>query len=119
MEFILPGNNHLLTDTRLNDHDALLLYKTLVNNSYVTTLEMKYNEITDEGAQHIGKLIEVLSVYAILKLMLASKGVLNLPTSSLHLCSPFNKIVRSRFTISSPFLYNNWVKIHCCENKVG
>ena len=59
MEFILPGNNHLLTDTRLNDHDTLLLYKTLVNNTYVTTLEMKYNEITDEGAQHIGKLIEV------------------------------------------------------------
>ena len=59
MEFFLPGNNHLLTDIRLNDTDALMLYKTLVNNTYVTSLEMKYNEITDEGAQHIGKLLEV------------------------------------------------------------
>ena len=31
----------------------------------------------------------------------------------------FNKIIRSRFTISSPFSYNNWVKIHCRKNKVG
>ena len=36
--------------------------------------------------------------------------------TSVHL---FNKIVGSRFSISSPFFCNNWVKIHCCENKVG
>ena len=30
----------------------------------------------------------------------------------------FNKIVRSRFTISSPLFQNNWVKIHHRENKV-
>ena len=62
MEFILPGNNYLLTNTRLNDHDVETLYKTLVNNSYVTSLDLKYNEITDEGAKHIGKLIEVIGV---------------------------------------------------------
>ena len=35
-----------------------------------------------------------------------------LPSSSLHLCSPLKKFVGSRFTISSPRLQNNWVKIH-------
>ena len=35
--------------------------------------------------------------------------------TSVHL---FNKIVRSRFTISSPLFQNNWVKIHHRENKV-
>ena len=36
--------------------------------------------------------------------------------TSFHL---FNKIVRSRFTVRSPYLYINWVKIHCRKNKVG
>ena len=35
--------------------------------------------------------------------------------TSVHL---FNKIVRSRFTISSPLFQNNWVKIHHRKNKV-
>ena len=35
--------------------------------------------------------------------------------TSVHL---YNKIVRSRFTISSPLFQNNWVKIHHRENKV-
>ena len=35
--------------------------------------------------------------------------------TSVHL---FNKIIRSRFTISSPLFKNNWVKIHHRENKV-
>ena len=52
--------------------------------------------------------------------MHASKGILNLPTSSLltsvHL---FNKSVRSGFIINSPLFQNNWVKIHHRENKVG
>ena len=36
--------------------------------------------------------------------------------TSVHL---FNKIVRWRFTISSPLFQNKWVKIHHRENKVG
>ena len=55
----LAGNNHLLTDTRLTDRDAEALYKTLRNNVYVTSLDLRYNNLTDEGAQHIAKLIEV------------------------------------------------------------
>ena len=51
-------------------------------------------------------------------LLHTSKAILNLPPqvfTSVHL---FNKIVRSRFTISSPVFPNNWVKIHHRENKV-
>ena len=50
-------------------------------------------------------------------LMHASKDILNLPTLSLHLCSLFNKIVRTRFTIlfsktiGSRFTTACWVKI--------
>ena len=51
--------------------------------------------------------------------MHASKGILNLPTSSLHLCLLFQQIVRSGFTINSHLFQNYWVKIHHCENKVG
>ena len=55
-----------------------------------------------------------------LLLMHASKGILNLPTWSLHLyIHLLNKIVSSGFTISSPLFQNNWVKIQHRENKVG
>ena len=59
MELVLRGNNYLLTDTRLNDSDMLALYKTLVNSVYVTGLDLRYNNITDEGAVYIGDLLEV------------------------------------------------------------
>ncbi|XP_033644830.1 leucine-rich repeat-containing protein 34-like isoform X1 [Asterias rubens] len=58
MELVLRGNNYLLTDTRLNDSDMLALYKTLVNSVYVTGLDLRYNNITDEGAVYIGDLLE-------------------------------------------------------------
>ena len=47
------------------------------------------------------------------------KTNLNLPTSSLHLCSHLlEKIVGSRFTISSPRFQKNGVKIHRCGKRV-
>ena len=57
---------------------------------------------------------------SLLKVMLMhmSKGIMNLPTSSLHLCSPLQQ-KRSGFTINSPLFQNNWVKIHHRKNKVG
>lgn len=59
MHLYLAGNNQLLTDKRLVDQDMLVLYKTLQNNLYVTSLDLRFNNITDEGAKHIAKLIEV------------------------------------------------------------
>ncbi|VDI19053.1 Hypothetical predicted protein [Mytilus galloprovincialis] len=59
MHLYLAGNNNLLTDKRIEDPDCEALYKTLQNNSYVTSLDLRYNLITDEGAKFIAKLIEV------------------------------------------------------------
>ena len=59
MHLYLAGNNHLLTDKRLEDADCEALYKTLQNNSYVTSIDLRYNVITDEGAKFIAKLLEV------------------------------------------------------------
>lgn len=59
MHLYLAGNNQLLTNKRLVDQDMLVLYKTLQNNLYVTSLDLRFNNITDEGAKHIAKLIEV------------------------------------------------------------
>ncbi|XP_062606990.1 leucine-rich repeat-containing protein 34-like isoform X3 [Saccostrea cucullata] len=58
MHLYLAGNNHLLTDKRLVDDDMIALYKTLQNNLYVTSIDLRFNNITDEGAKHIAKLIE-------------------------------------------------------------
>lgn len=61
MLLYLAGNNKLLTDTRMEDKDCEALYKTLQNNSYVTSLDLRYNNITDEGAKFLAKLLEVYS----------------------------------------------------------
>ena len=58
MLLYLAGNNKLVTDVRLGDADVRLLCETLKNNTFVTSLDLRYNNITDEGAKHIAKLIE-------------------------------------------------------------
>ena len=50
--------------------------------------------------------------------MQASIGILKLPSSCLHFCSLFNKIIGSRFTISSSPFENNSVSIYHCRSKV-
>ncbi|XP_078616720.1 leucine-rich repeat-containing protein 34-like [Branchiostoma floridae x Branchiostoma japonicum] len=59
MTLDLAGNNKLLTDMRLEDRDMVPLCQTLANSTYVSRLDLRYNNITDEGAKHLGKLIEV------------------------------------------------------------
>ncbi|XP_071839867.1 leucine-rich repeat-containing protein 34-like isoform X1 [Apostichopus japonicus] len=78
MHLQLPGNNYLLTDTRLIDDDAFHLYKTLVNNTYVVSLDLRYNELTDNGAIHMSKLLEETCALKFLSLMsnsLTSEGI--------------------------------------------
>ena len=58
MLLYLAGNNKLVTDVRLNDADVRLLCETLKNNTFVTSLDLRYNNVTDDGAKHIAKLIE-------------------------------------------------------------
>ena len=55
----LAGNNHLIEAERLVDDDCAALYHTLKNNMYVTSLDLRYNRITDQGAAFIGNLIKV------------------------------------------------------------
>ncbi|KAJ8021982.1 Leucine-rich repeat-containing protein 34 [Holothuria leucospilota] len=78
MNLELPGNNYLLTDTRLTDADAFHLYKTLVNNTYVVSLDLRYNDLTDNGAIHISKLLEETCALKYLSLMsnyLGAEGI--------------------------------------------
>ena len=67
MLLYLAGNNKLVTDVRLTDDDVCRLCESLKNNTYVTSLDLRYNNITDEGAKHIATLIEVLSTDIIVR----------------------------------------------------
>lgn len=59
MHLYLAGNNKLLTDKRLEDKDCEALYKLLQNNVFVTSLDLRYNNITDDGITFLAKLLEV------------------------------------------------------------
>ncbi|XP_077998347.1 leucine-rich repeat-containing protein 34-like isoform X1 [Glandiceps talaboti] len=74
MDFNLPGNNYLITDTRLTDSDMLPLYHTLRNSTYVQSIDMRYNDIGDEGAKHIAKLLEETIMLRSLNLMCNNIG---------------------------------------------
>ncbi|XP_018534713.1 leucine-rich repeat-containing protein 34 [Lates calcarifer] len=53
----LSGNNRLRLIQRLNNEDVLVLSKCL-QNKCVTGLDVKYNNITDEGAGHLADLLQ-------------------------------------------------------------
>ena len=72
MHLYLAGNNKLLTDKRLVDQDCEALYKLLQNNVFIDSLDLRYNNITDEGAKWIAKLIEVCYIWATLRENLSS-----------------------------------------------
>ncbi|XP_070560635.1 leucine-rich repeat-containing protein 34-like isoform X2 [Ptychodera flava] len=75
MDLVLPGNNYLITDTRLTDDDMLPLYKTLENSTYVQSLDLRYNEIGDAGAIHLAKLLEVTVMLRSLNVMCNEIGL--------------------------------------------
>ncbi|XP_030842798.1 leucine-rich repeat-containing protein 34 isoform X1 [Strongylocentrotus purpuratus] len=74
MDMEMPGNNHLLTDKMLQDEDAYVLLKVLANNTYVTGLDMRYNQITDKGAEHIAELLKETCALKRLSLMCNDLG---------------------------------------------
>ena len=59
MSLHLAGNNPKMTEKRLNDDDVKIICNMLEHNSYITGLDLRYNNITDEGAKHISKMLEV------------------------------------------------------------
>ncbi|XP_008277311.1 leucine-rich repeat-containing protein 34 [Stegastes partitus] len=54
----LSGNNRLRRVQRLSDADVLALSKCLHNNKRVTGLDLRYNKIRDEGAEHLAELLQ-------------------------------------------------------------
>ncbi|KAI9516576.1 hypothetical protein NQZ68_013632 [Dissostichus eleginoides] len=54
----LSGSHHLRNVQRLDDQDILALSKCLKNNKRVTGLDLRYNNITDEGVGHLAELLQ-------------------------------------------------------------
>nr|XP_006815323.1 PREDICTED: leucine-rich repeat-containing protein 34-like isoform X2 [Saccoglossus kowalevskii] len=69
MDLVLPGNNHLITNIRLTDDDMRPLYETLKNNAYIHSMDLRYNNIGDTGAEYIAKLLEETVVLRSVNLM--------------------------------------------------
>ena len=59
MRLYLAGNNKLISDYRITDADCVVIYKWLRNDLYVVSLDLRYNNITDDGIFHIAKLMQV------------------------------------------------------------
>nr|KAG5704742.1 hypothetical protein BaRGS_005198 [Batillaria attramentaria] len=59
MHLYLAGNNHLLTDVRLTDTDCLLVSKLLQNTPFITSIDLRYNHIGNEGAKVIAAMLKV------------------------------------------------------------
>ena len=57
----LAGNNRLVSNQPLTDDDVEVLCAVLSANTYVTALDLRYNYLTDVGAQHLAKLLLVRS----------------------------------------------------------
>ncbi|XP_025084361.1 leucine-rich repeat-containing protein 34-like isoform X2 [Pomacea canaliculata] len=58
MHLYLAGNNHLLTDVRINDDDCILLQKVLLKNLFITSLDLRFNLICDKGAKILAAMLE-------------------------------------------------------------
>ncbi|XP_030612231.1 leucine-rich repeat-containing protein 34 isoform X3 [Archocentrus centrarchus] len=54
----LPGNTRPRQVQRLGDDDVLALCKCLQNSECVTGLDLRYNSITDGGAEHLAELLQ-------------------------------------------------------------
>lgn len=57
MYLYLAGNNHLLCEARITDEDCPLIAKFLDKNSFVTCVDLRYNNITDKGAQILAEML--------------------------------------------------------------
>eukprot|EP00916_Digyalum_oweni_P015310 GHVL01025039.1.p1 GENE.GHVL01025039.1~~GHVL01025039.1.p1 ORF type:complete len:437 (+),score=11.99 GHVL01025039.1:16-1326(+) len=57
MHLYLAGNNQLLCEKRFTDKDCPLLAKFLDKNSFITSVDLRYNNITDAGAKVLGNML--------------------------------------------------------------
>ena len=54
----LAGDNYLMTKLRIEDADLLPLCSMLNNAPVVTSVDLKYNQISDHGAVLLGQMLE-------------------------------------------------------------
>lgn len=57
--YYLGGNNPYLTSKRLDDKDCAALCASFAENPCVVKLDLRYNNITSDGAKDLGLLIQV------------------------------------------------------------
>ncbi|XP_071998950.1 leucine-rich repeat-containing protein 34 isoform X1 [Engystomops pustulosus] len=52
------GNNRLMAVTRVTDEDFLAISHVLKHNSFITDLDLRFNNLTNNGAVHIAKFLQ-------------------------------------------------------------
>lgn len=63
LHLALPGNVHLKENQqKLTDADVEVLESLLSGNTYITSLDLRYNRITDSGAKALAQVIKVTGV---------------------------------------------------------
>uniref|UniRef100_A0A674JZR1 Leucine rich repeat containing 34 n=1 Tax=Terrapene triunguis TaxID=2587831 RepID=A0A674JZR1_9SAUR len=83
----IAGNNRLVPVQKVTDEDFRMLACILSNNTFVTGLDLRYNVLTDVGAEHAAKFLQV--VFSGPKYLIFSSS---LNETLLHLRMTGNKI---------------------------
>uniref|UniRef100_A0A8C3P7Y4 Leucine rich repeat containing 34 n=1 Tax=Chrysemys picta bellii TaxID=8478 RepID=A0A8C3P7Y4_CHRPI len=65
----IAGNNRLVPVQKVTDEDFRMLACILSNNTFVTGLDLRYNVLTDVGAEHAAKFLQENSTLHYLNLM--------------------------------------------------
>lgn len=58
MRLYLAGNNKLLTEVRLTDTDCPLIADLLTKSTFITSIDLRYNNITDEGVKVLADMLQ-------------------------------------------------------------
>ncbi|OCT80792.1 hypothetical protein XELAEV_18027603mg [Xenopus laevis] len=65
----LCGNNRLVQVQKVSDEDFLALTRVLSKNCFITNLDLRYNNLTDNGAAHIATFLQNNSSLLCLNIM--------------------------------------------------
>ncbi|KAH1165354.1 hypothetical protein KIL84_022913 [Mauremys mutica] len=70
----IAGNNRLVPVQKVTDEDFRMLACIISNNTFVTGLDLRYNVLTDVGAEHAAKFLQENSTLCYLNLMFNDIG---------------------------------------------
>ncbi|CAM5138174.1 unnamed protein product [Eretmochelys imbricata] len=70
----IAGNNRLLPVQKVTDEDFRMLACILSNNTFVTGLDLRYNVLTDDGAEHAAKFLQENATLCYFNLMFNDIG---------------------------------------------